>query len=417
MGKTVYLIVDGMGDLPIKNLAKKTPLAYAFKPNLSSMSKNAVFAYPTVLGKLAPQSDAGVMADLGYDPTKYSTGRGWFECLGLGMEPRDGDVSIRVNFGEVNRGLLSSVRVYMSDDELKELESDINEKVRLPVDFDFRAGEDYRAGLVLRKGDKEFSQFVSNNEPGYIPKFYPGGRKLSFASRTLDRRIKPIKAVRSAAGFTADIMNSFVKQAAKIITASSVYKRRKKSGLQAPNYVFLRDGAVSDPRLPDITNLYKRSWCAVTDMPLEKGIATAAGMKVLGVKKLKDVKVDFEEKAEALSAALRKFDAVYLHIKQTDAASHLGRYAEKYAIIESLDKIIISVVRKELNVDRGDVFVLTCDHCTSCDLRRHINSNIPVFISGRGLGPSRDFNEESSKNNHIKNIRKATDIMPFVMKL
>ena len=97
MSKIVFIIVDGMADLPIKELKNKTPLDYAIKNNLYKFLRHSQFAYPTVLGKFAPQSDSGVMADLGYDPLKYSTGRGWFECLGLNMQPKDGELSIRVN--------------------------------------------------------------------------------------------------------------------------------------------------------------------------------------------------------------------------------------------------------------------------------------------------------------------------------
>ena len=154
MGKTVFIIVDGMADLPIKQLKNKTPLDYAIKVNLYKFLRNAEFAYPTVLGKFAPQSDSGVMADLGYDPLKYSTGRGWFECLGLNMQPKDGELSIRVNFGSVVNGKLNSVRTYMSKQELQDISDEINRKVRVGADFEFKAGEGYRAVLWLHVKSK-----------------------------------------------------------------------------------------------------------------------------------------------------------------------------------------------------------------------------------------------------------------------
>ena len=416
MSKTVFIIVDGMADLPIKQLKNKTPLDYAIKTNLYKFLKHAIFAYPTVLGKFAPQSDSGVMADLGYDPLKYSTGRGWFECLGLNMQPKDGELSIRVNFGSVVNGKLNSVRTYMSKQELQELSDEINRKVKIDADFEFKAGEDYRAGLVFRSGKKAFSSFVSNNEPGYTAKFFVNGIKLSFATRITDRRIYKIKAVRKEAEYTASLLNDFVSKAAVVIKSSKVYKERKKRRLDLPNYLFLRDAANRDPKLYDINEKYGRRWAAVVGMPLEKGIATAAGMTLVDTAEEKDIRNDFYDKAEKTVKALSKFDAVYLHIKQTDAVSHLGKFRDKYAIIESIDKIIISRLAGVLDPEK-DTLVLTCDHATSSGLKRHINSNIPVMISSKKFGFSGNFSEANCSKNHIKEIKKAVDIMPFVMSI
>lgn len=416
MGKTVFIIVDGMADLPIKQLKNKTPLDYAIKVNLYKFLRNAEFAYPTVLGKFAPQSDSGVMADLGYDPLKYSTGRGWFECLGLNMQPKDGELSIRVNFGSVVNGKLNSVRTYMSKQELQDLSDEINRKVKVGADFEFKAGEGYRAGLVFRSGKKAFSSFVSNNEPGYTAKFFGDKVKLSFATGITDRRIHKIKAVRKEAQYTASLLNDFISKAAIVIKNSKVYKERKKRGLDLPNYIFLRDVASKDPKLYNINEKYGKKWAAVVGMPLEKGIATATGMTLVDTTEENDIKKDFYAKAEKTVKALSKFDAVYLHIKQTDAVSHLGKFRDKYAIIESIDKIIISKLAGALDHEK-DTLVLTCDHATSSELRRHINANIPVMISNKKFGFSSNFSEVNCSKNHIKEIKKAVDIMPFVMSI
>lgn len=417
MGKLAFIIVDGMGDLPIPVLNKKTPLEYAYKPNVSMLLKNAAYAFPSVLGKLAPQSDAGVLADLGYDPIKFSTGRGWFECMGLGMNPGEGDLSVRVNFGQVNGGNLVSVRTEMSKEELFTLEKEINSKVSLPVKFEFKSGESYRGGLILRAEKERFSAYVSNNEPGYTAKFYKNGKKLSFAVPAKNTRILPVKAIRKEGKRTAELLNLFIRKAVEVMITSEVYKTRKKNGLPLPNYLFLRDAAVSDPKLQDINDKYGKKWAAVVGMPLEKGIALATGMKLVNTGELPVLNEDLSSKADGAINALRSFDCVYLHIKQTDSASHLGKYAEKYAVIEAIDRLVIGKLAKELDVSGGDTLVLTCDHGTSSQLKRHINSNIPVLIINKKFGQNKEFGENSCKKHHLQKIRKATDIMPFIMKL
>jgi 2,3-bisphosphoglycerate-independent phosphoglycerate mutase len=416
VNKTVFIIVDGMADLPIKELGNKTPLDYAIKNNLHKFLRHSELAYPTVLGKMAPQSDAGVMADLGYDPIKYSTGRGWFECLGLGMKPETGQLSIRINFGSVYNGMLKDVRVYMQEDELEELSNEINDRVKISADFDFKAGVGYRAGLVLRNGGGRFSHFVSNNEPGYTAKFFGNKIKLSFATEINNRRIQKIKAIRNEAAYTAEVLNDFILKASKVIKSSKVYNERVKKRLPVPNYLFLRDAADSDPGLEDINRKYGRKWVTVAGMPLEKGIALSAGMSVLNVNENKNIKEDFEEKIKKITYAISKFDAVYVHIKQTDSLSHLGKFIDKYAVIEAMDKIIISGLSRVMDPNK-DTLVLTCDHATSSKLKRHINSNIPVMIANDRFRSHTSFDESSCRTDGNKSIKKAVDIMPFVMKL
>ena len=417
MGKLVYIIIDGLADLPIKNLGGKTPLEYAYKPNMYYFLRHSTLAYPNVLGKSAPQSDSGVMADLGYDPIKYSTGRGWFECLGLGLDPKDSDLSLRANFGSIEGSNLKNVRVYMSSGELQELEDEINSKVKIDADFEFKVGEGYRAGLVIRATKYKLSAFISENEPGYSPKFYPNGRKIGFAVPVKSKKISKIRALKKEAKYSADLLNDFISKSSDVIKKSRVYRDRKNHREELPNFLFLRGGAVSDPKLPDINKTYGKNWAAVVGMPLEKGISMAAGMSIIDTGELSDIKSDFYNKSDKLNSALKKFDAVYLHIKQTDAASHLGKYTDKYSIIESFDKIILGELSKKLDMKGGDTLVLTCDHATSSELKRHINSNIPVFISNIKFGPNPSFGESIARTNHVKSIRHATDILRFASRV
>ena len=417
MAKLVYIIVDGMGDLPINALNHKTPLEYAYKPNISLLLSHAAYGYPSVLGRLAPQSDAGVLADLGYDPVRYSTGRGWFECLGLGMRPKDGELALRVNFGQVTGKKLVSVRTYLSADELKALEEEINSKVAMPISFRFKSGESYRGGLVLTPAKKTLSQYISNNEPGYVVKFYKNGSKLSFAAEVKTKKVEKINAIRKEATYTADLLNLFIRKAVEVIKKSEVYKKRLNDKSPLPNYLFLRDAAVKDPALPSIVKKFGKSWGAVVGMPLEKGIAMASGMSVISVQEKADLQEDFNDKVDRALSAIKAFDCVYIHIKQADSAAHLGKYSEKYAIIEAIDKFVISRLSRALSIENGDTLVLTCDHSTSAELKRHISSNIPVLIINKKFGQNRDFGEAGCKANHLPGLKKAGDIMPFVMKI
>ena len=76
-----------MGDLPIKSLGNKTPLEAAQTPNMDALAKNGKIGLMYSVKKgIAPESDVAVISLLGYDPFKYSTGRGVIEAAGAGLE-------------------------------------------------------------------------------------------------------------------------------------------------------------------------------------------------------------------------------------------------------------------------------------------------------------------------------------------
>src|SRR3990167_7542370 len=99
MKKILYVVLDGLGDLPIKELGDKTPLEAAFTPNLDRLAQKAKtgIVYPVAKG-IAPESDVAVISLLGYDAHKYYTGRGPLESFAEGLAVNDGDVALRVNF-------------------------------------------------------------------------------------------------------------------------------------------------------------------------------------------------------------------------------------------------------------------------------------------------------------------------------
>ena len=65
--KIVYVLLDGVGDLPHPNLAGKTPLGAANTPNLDRLAKNGTMGEVITVGKgIAPESDIAVFNMLGY---------------------------------------------------------------------------------------------------------------------------------------------------------------------------------------------------------------------------------------------------------------------------------------------------------------------------------------------------------------
>lgn len=58
--KMVYVLLDGIGDLPHPSLNDLTPLEAAFTPNLDALARNGAMGRVISVGKgIAPQSEIG----------------------------------------------------------------------------------------------------------------------------------------------------------------------------------------------------------------------------------------------------------------------------------------------------------------------------------------------------------------------
>ena len=66
--KIVYVLLDGVGDLPHPDIENKTPLQAAKTPNMDKLAKNGKMGEVISVGKgIAPESDIAVFNMLGYN--------------------------------------------------------------------------------------------------------------------------------------------------------------------------------------------------------------------------------------------------------------------------------------------------------------------------------------------------------------
>ena len=96
--KHIIILGDGMADWKIESLGNKTPLQYAYTPNmdkLAAMGRTGMLK--TVPDGFHPGSEVANSAILGYDQRKVYEGRGPLEAASIGVELDDDDFALRCN--------------------------------------------------------------------------------------------------------------------------------------------------------------------------------------------------------------------------------------------------------------------------------------------------------------------------------
>ncbi|MBS3159953.1 2,3-bisphosphoglycerate-independent phosphoglycerate mutase [Candidatus Woesearchaeota archaeon] len=382
----VFCIIDGLGDKPCKVLNGKTPLEYARIYNLNYLARNGKTGIVyTVQPNFVPQSDQGVLSLLGYNLDKIYTERGPLEAVGANIEFSNGDLAFRANFATVYKGKLIDRRVgrNLTTKEAEILAKDINRNIKLDIGFEFKHTIEHRAVLVLKKNQG----VILNNKVSNVDSEYSG----TLNCRALNRN----------AICTAGIINEFLTKSKELLQDHKINKLREKKGLLAANFILLRGAGNQLPILKK-----KKNWCAVLNMPLEIGIGRLCGMHILKVPSLdlkRDLYKNLYNKLEFIiknaKKAIKKnsYDVYYIHFKEIDIPGHDNRPKDKAKMLEILDKKFFSFLKNLKNVE----IIVTGDHSTPCELRKHSADPVPILWYGHGNDNVLEFNENSCKNGEL----------------
>lgn len=420
MKKLLYIVLDGVGDRPNPQLNGKTPLQRAYKPNIDYLAKvGATGLVYTVDKGIAPESDVAVLSILGYDPFKYHTGRGALEVLGAGLDFEDGWLALRCNFATVGDDLKIIDRRCgrsLTTLEATELAKALNNEVQLEgATFTFKSTIGHRGVLVIRRLDGPLSSNITNTDPAYEKVGVLGVAKAVDEAKIAE--CKPLDQSPEALR-AAKLVNEFTKKAMEVLSKHPINYERRRRGLLPANVILCRDASNEKPRLKSISELYGLKIACLAEMPVERGIAVAAGMELIPIPPMSgNVEVDYKLRAESTLESLSKHDGVYVHLKGPDEAGHEGDPMRKVKSIEDMDKHFFSIVID--NIDLKEVIVVvTSDHATPCTLRSHSDDPVPILIAGGSVEPddANEFDEETCRKGSL-GIMRGVDIMPKVVEL
>ncbi|GAB4329460.1 MAG: 2,3-bisphosphoglycerate-independent phosphoglycerate mutase [Candidatus Zixiibacteriota bacterium] len=340
--RIVFLVMDGLGDLPFGR-RKRTPLEAARTPNIDNLLPHSTTGlFDPVEPGITPGSGPGHLGLFGYDPRNHIIGRGVLEALGIDFPLEDSDVAARFNFCTLDkeRKIIDRRAGRIGDDVNRRLVEMLNDKVRIngPAEVMVRSVSEHR-GLVVLRGES-LGGNVADTDPQTV-----GVEPLRAKARDTQSQL------------TAKMLDKFVSEAERIL------KDEKKA-----NGLLLR-GIDKKPPIPKINDRFGLNACAVATYPMYRGIARLVGMTVLEPPK------DVKDTMTVAGQVPPVYDYIFVHIKYTDKAGEDGDYDRKVSVIEEVDKYL-----PELLKGKPDVLVITGDHSTPAALKSHSWHPVPALL-------------------------------------
>ena len=350
-GKIALLVMDGVGDIAVKEHNYLTPLEAARTPNMDALARDAAHGrmIPVAPG-ITPGSGPGHLGLFGYDPLEYEVGRGVIEALGLGIDLQAGDVAARANFCTLDaNGIVTDRRAgRIPTETCEKLCAMLSSKIKKIGDTEviIKPGKEHRFVVVLR--GKGMEGPLTDADPQKVGFPIPPAEPKQSNARTKK---------------TAKVIADFYKQALPIIAN------------EKPANGFLMRGIAHQPDIPLFEKRYSLKPACIAVYPMYKGLAQLVGMtKLEGAQTI-------AEQFETYKKVYNDYDFFFIHFKYTDKYGEDGNYEAKVKAIEDFDAALPILLEK-----MPDVLVITGDHSTPVPMKGHSWHPQPVMILSKNSG-------------------------------
>ncbi|MDC0264240.1 2,3-bisphosphoglycerate-independent phosphoglycerate mutase [Verrucomicrobia bacterium] len=350
--KIALVVLDGVGDIAIKENGYLTPLEAAKTPIMDKLSREAIQGRMTpVAPGVTPGSGPGHLALFGYDPVETQVGRGVIEALGLGLELKAGDVAARANFCSLDAdGLVTDRRAgRIETEECERLCAILSKKIKKVSNTQIiiQPGKGHRFVIIFRGTGME----------GPLNDTDPQREGLPIAEST------PLDPSSKKAQKAAKLIKAFYEKALPILKD------------ERPANGFLMRGIAHQPDIPTFEERYKLKAACLAVYPMYKGLAQLVGMdKVEGPQSISE---QFNRYLEEYD----NYDFFFIHYKYTDMYGEDGNFEAKKKAIEELDEALPILLQK-----RPDVIAITGDHSTPCPMKGHSWHPQPVLLTSAFSG-------------------------------
>jgi 2,3-bisphosphoglycerate-independent phosphoglycerate mutase len=362
--KYALLVGDGMADFPVSELGGKTPLAYAHTPHMDSIARNGTIGLvATIPQGLPPGSDVANLSLMGYDPSRYYSGRAPIEAASMGVKLLPSDTAFRCNLVTIVDGRMADYSAGHIETEESHAIVQLLKTVLDDATVHFYPGVSYRHLLVVN----DFPAGCICTPPHDI-----SGKEI---------------ALYLPKGPGSGLLMTFMEKARPILKKAQINIERINRGKSPATDIWLW-GHGRAVTLPTLKERYALSGSVISAVDLVRGLGVLAGMKVRIVKGATGyLGTNYAGKIAAASAALSEEDFVFLHVEAPDETSHEGSLQKKITAIEEFDKNIVGEMLK-MQKDIANLWILvTPDHATPVSLKTHHAAPVPYTACGAGIHP------------------------------
>ncbi len=342
-----------MADYPIPELGDLTPLAAANIPNMDFIAKHGKCGVAkTIPDSMPAGSDVANLSIMGYNPTKYYSGRGPLEAASIGIALEKDDIAFRCNLITEKDGAIADYSAgHISSKEARSLIEAVDKE--LGDHGKFHAGVSYRHLLVMKKGEKTQCTPPHDVVGQSVDDVLPHGKD-------------------------SEILIALIKASKPILENHEVNIKRKKDGKNIANLIWPW-GQGKAPNMPRFAKLFGVSGSVISAVDLLKGIGKYAGLDIINVPGATGyLDTNFSGKAEYALRSLKCHDFVFVHVEAPDEAGHMGNIEAKIKAIEDFDEKVVGGMLNEL---AGDYRIMVLpDHFTPISVRTHTKEPVPFAI-------------------------------------
>ena len=415
--RLLYVLLDGIGDLPNPAMNGQTPLEAAKTPNIDSLARKGKMGQVISVGKgISPQSDIAVFNMLGYDfQGKKYAGRGIVEIIGCGVDFREGDLALRGNFATLDSNRIIDRRAGRDivEEEAESVCKFLVDHLRFDdpdVSVEVTPTISHRVIIKFRHKSRYLSDKITNTDPAYGKLNGIGIAKTDVESMFVQESQSEDNSESSM--LSAKIVNEFTRKSITLLREHPVNLDRISNNKKPMNVILLRDAGNSVPSLQPINENFGITTSCLVDMPVEIGIAKILGMELFSSQKIDD----YKQKAKEVAEIINSYNLVYVHIKGPDEYGHDGDALGKKSNIELIDKDFFGMFFKL--VTKQPIVVISGDHSTPCIRKSHTDDPIPLLVSGNGITSdgSRRFTESWASKGSIGTL-KGSQVISLILNM
>jgi 2,3-bisphosphoglycerate-independent phosphoglycerate mutase len=374
--KLVFLVPDGVADLPLEELGGKTPLQAARSPSCDEIARRGSLGLVrTVPDGMQPGSDVANLSLLGYDPARCYGGRGPIEAANMGIEVPEGWTAFRCNLVNVKDGTMVDYSAGHISREAAAGAIGALEEGLADDGCRFFQGKSYR-NILLVEGDYEGLECTPPH----------------------DITGKPVGPYMPRGGGAGRIIR-LMERSEPILAGLEVNRRLSQEGGR-PATMIWPWGQGRAMVLEPFREKFGLSGGVISAVDLICGLGKLAGLRAVPVEGMTGfLDTNYRGKGEAAIELLGEDDFVYLHVEATDEASHMGDVEAKIAAMERFDSLVAGPLLEHM-LSREDRWrlVVCPDHPTFISTGTHDSSPVPLAACGEGIGrdTATAFSEEQA---------------------